>query len=88
MLGVDLKDQILQPYLLEQERGTNWYLKLFKRLPTVMVHNAMVMYQSIPNKNRDSLKFRLSLAQGLMEEHGSSVPPPVYDHPSIGPPLK
>jgi hypothetical protein len=31
MLGVDLKDQMLQPYLLERKKSTKWYLKLFKR---------------------------------------------------------
>lgn len=28
MGGVDLKDQKLQPYLLERKRGMKWYLKL------------------------------------------------------------
>jgi hypothetical protein len=32
MLGVDLKDQMLQPYLLERKKGTKWYVKLFKQL--------------------------------------------------------
>jgi hypothetical protein len=30
------------------------------------------------SKNTDSLKFRLSIAQGLMQEHGSGVPRPVH----------
>jgi hypothetical protein len=41
-------------------------MKSFKRLLSVTALNVMVMYQSIPNKSRDSLKFRLSLVQGLM----------------------
>jgi hypothetical protein len=28
MLGVDLKDQMLQLYLLERKKGTKWYVKL------------------------------------------------------------
>jgi hypothetical protein len=49
MLGVDLKDQLLQPYLLNK-RGTKWYLKLFHRLLTVAIHNTVVTYLPLPNK--------------------------------------
>jgi hypothetical protein len=28
--GVNLKDQKLQPYLLEKKRGSKWYMKLFR----------------------------------------------------------
>ncbi|XP_023725727.1 piggyBac transposable element-derived protein 4 [Cryptotermes secundus] len=74
MLGVDLKDQMLQPYLLERKKGTKWYLKLFKRLLNVAIHNSMVIYRSHPNKqNLDTLQFRLSLVQGLVEKHGSGI---------------
>jgi hypothetical protein len=53
------KGQMLQPYLLEQKKG----IKLYLRLHSVAIHNAMVMYQSLLN-NRiiDSLKFRPSLS--------------------------
>jgi hypothetical protein len=44
MLGVDLKQQMLQLYLLKPKKGTKRYLKLFKRLLDVEIHNAMVMY--------------------------------------------
>jgi hypothetical protein len=58
-----LKGQILQPYLLEQKNGIKWYLRLFKRLHSVAIHNAMVMYQPLlNNRNIDSQKFRSSLA--------------------------
>jgi hypothetical protein len=44
----------------------------------------MIMHRSLPNnKNVDSLKFRLSLAQGLLEEHSSGVPHTVRGHPSV-----
>jgi hypothetical protein len=33
----------------------------------------------------DSLKFTLSLAQGLLEKQGSAVPHPVYSCPSLEP---
>jgi hypothetical protein len=89
MLGVDLKDQMLLPYLFEQRKSMKWYLKLLKRLFNVAIHNAMVIYQCFPNnKNMDTLKFRRSLAQDLMEKHGSAVPRPVYGHQSLEPPPK
>jgi hypothetical protein len=40
------------------------------------------------NRNIDSLKFRLSIAQGLVEKHGSCVPCPVHGCPSNEPPPK
>jgi hypothetical protein len=56
MLGVGLKDQMLQLYLLERKKSTKWYLKLFKRLLDVALHNAMVIYRCLPsNKNMDLL---------------------------------
>jgi hypothetical protein len=59
MLEVDLKDQMLQPYLLEQKNSTKWCLKLFKRLLTVAIHNTVVMCRCLPdNKNMDTLKFK------------------------------
>jgi hypothetical protein len=49
----------------------------------------MVIYQCLPNnKNMDTLKFKLSLAQGLVEKHGSAVPHPVYGCPLLEPPPK
>jgi hypothetical protein len=64
-----------------------WYMKLFKRLLNVAIHNAMVIYQRLSNnRNMDTLKFRLSLAQGLVEKHSSAVP--VYGRLSLEPPPK
>ncbi|PNF31583.1 hypothetical protein B7P43_G00790 [Cryptotermes secundus] len=89
MLGVDLKDQMLQPYLLERKKGTKWYLKLFRRLLNVAIHNSMVIYRSHTNKqNLDTLQFRLSLVQGLVEKHSSGVRRPVHGRPSVLPPPK
>ncbi|KAL0829675.1 hypothetical protein ABMA28_003181 [Loxostege sticticalis] len=46
MGGVDLKDQKLSMYLLERKRGVKWYIKMFKRLLNVSIHNAFIMYTS------------------------------------------
>ena len=43
MGGVDLKDQLLQPYLLERKKMTKWYIKLFRRLLNITVLNCMVI---------------------------------------------
>ncbi|XP_021941441.1 piggyBac transposable element-derived protein 4-like [Zootermopsis nevadensis] len=89
MLGVDLKDQMLQAYLLERKKETKWYMKLFKRLLNVAIHNAMVMYRCVPqNKTLDTLRFRILLAQGLVEKHGPGVPRPSSGRPSLDPPPK
>jgi hypothetical protein len=46
-------------------------------------HNSMVIYWSHPNKEKmDTLQFRLLLAQGLMEKHGSGVLCPLHGRPS------
>jgi hypothetical protein len=89
MLGVDLKDQMLQPYLLERKKCIKWYVKLFKRLLNVAIHNSMVIYRSHPNKQKmDNVQFIISLVQGLVERHSAGVHRPVYGHPSVLPPPK
>jgi hypothetical protein len=39
MGGVDKKDKMLQPYLMEHKRSKKLHLKLFRRLMNVAVHN-------------------------------------------------
>jgi hypothetical protein len=39
MGGVDLKDQVLQPYLLERQEMTKWYVNMFRRLLNVTILN-------------------------------------------------
>jgi hypothetical protein len=48
MGGADPKDQMLQPYLLEWKKGSKWYVKLFKRLLSVTIHNEVVIYCFLP----------------------------------------
>lgn len=78
ILGLDLKGKMLHLYLAEQKKCTRWHLKVFKRLLSGAIHNAVIMHWSLQNnKNKDSLKFRLSLA------HSSGVPCTVHGHPSV-----
>ncbi|KAG8239609.1 hypothetical protein J437_LFUL018430, partial [Ladona fulva] len=50
MGGVDLKDQLLQSYLIERKRNTKWYMKVFRRLLNTAVLNSMVIYQANTGK--------------------------------------
>ena len=86
MGGVDMKDQKLQPYLLERKRCAKWYLKLFRRLLNTSVHNALIVYSM--NKDLKSLKhfeFRLQLVRELLETHVKTVQSPHAGRPSKTP---
>jgi len=72
MGGVDLKDQLLQLYLLERKKMTKWYIKLFRRLLNTTVLNCMVIYRANSGQTKiDHFKFRVELVQALLIEHGS-----------------
>jgi len=72
MGGVDLKDQLLQPYLLERKKMTKWYIKLFRRLLNTTVLNFMVICHANSGQTKiDHFKFRVELVQPLLIERGS-----------------
>ena len=72
MGGVDLKDQLLQPYLLERKKMSKWYIKMFRRLLNITVLNSMVLYRANSGQTKtDNFKFRVELVQALLTEHGS-----------------
>jgi len=72
MGGVDLKDQLLQPYLLEKKKMTKWYIKLFRRLLNMTVLNCMVICRTNSGQTKiDHFKFRVELVQALLIEHQS-----------------
>jgi hypothetical protein len=80
---------MLQPYLLECKKGNKWYIKLFKRLLNVAIHNTTVLFRATTgNQKLDHLSFRLVFIKGLIESHRPAVPRPVYGHPSTKPPPK
>jgi len=71
MGGVDLKDQLLQPCLLERKKITKWYIKLFKRLLNITDLNCMVICCANSGQTKiDHFKFRVELVQALLIEHG------------------
>ena len=72
MGGVDLKDKLLQPYLLEWKKMTKWYIKLFRRLLNIAVLNCMVICRANSGQTKiDHFKFRVELVQALLTEHAS-----------------
>lgn len=58
MGGVDMKDQMLEPYLLERKRCAKWYMKLFKRLLNCSILKARILLQSSSDTFQDHLTFR------------------------------
>jgi hypothetical protein len=52
MGGVDLKDQLLQNYLLERKQMTKWYIKLFRRLLKSTILNCIVICRTNSGQNK------------------------------------
>jgi hypothetical protein len=74
MGGVDLKDQFLQPYLLEIKKMTKSYIKMFRRLLNVTILNCMIIScANSGQSNMDHFKFRVDLVQAILIEHGSEI---------------
>ena len=69
---VDLKDQLLQLYLLERKKMIKWYIKLFRSLLHITVLNCMVICCANSGQTKiDHFKFRVELLQALLIEHRS-----------------
>jgi hypothetical protein len=74
MGGIDLKDQVLQTYLLERKKMTKWYMKMFRRLLNVTILNCLIICHANSGQSKiDHLKFRVDLVQALLIEHGSEI---------------
>ena len=72
MGGVDLKDQLLHPCLLERKKMTKWYIKLFRRLLNITVLNCMVICRANSGQTKiNHFKFRVELVQALLIENES-----------------
>lgn len=69
--GVDLSDQVLQPY--EVLRKTmKWYHKVFFHLLDIAIYNAFVVHNSLHSEKKikkNQLDFRLALVKELLEKH-------------------
>lgn len=74
MGGVDLKDQMLEPYLIERKRCAKWYMKLFKRLLNCSILNSRILLQSSTKRHQEQLEFRLRLVEGILDNHIAHCP--------------
>ena len=73
MGGVDLKDQLLESFLLERKRTKVWYKKLFNHFVNTAVLNAYILHRKAGN-NKDHLEFRISLVNKIIAKyHGQNL---------------
>jgi hypothetical protein len=69
MGAIDLKDQLLNMYLVERKRMSKWYMKLFKRLLNCTVLNSMILFRQVRGHNIDHLSYRVQLVEGLFYKY-------------------
>lgn len=84
MGGVDMRDQMLEGYLMERKRGSKWYVKVFKRLLNISVLNSYIIWKKA-NHKCDHLTFRLALVKELLETFQMEAPKPTHGRPSTEP---
>jgi hypothetical protein len=59
---VDLKDQVLQSYLLERQEMTKWYMNMFRRLLNVTILNRLIICHANSDQSKiDHFTFRVNL---------------------------
>ena len=73
MEGVDLKDQLLYMYMIEREKMTKWYLKLFKKLLNSTVLNSFVIYRQVTGRNIERFSYRIQLVEGLFMKYACAA---------------
>lgn len=74
MGGVDLNDEMLEPYLSERKTRNKWYMKLFKWLLNVSILNARIIMESSLQCRQDHLNFRLRLVDAILTNHLAHCP--------------
>ncbi|KAG8237377.1 hypothetical protein J437_LFUL013012 [Ladona fulva] len=63
--GVDLKDQLIESFLLERKRTKVWYKKLFNHFVNTAVLNAYILFRKEGSKE-DHLSFRIDLVNKII----------------------
>ena len=62
--GVDVKDQLLQPYLLERKKMSKWYMNVFGRLLNTTILNRTVICRANSGQTKiDHSKLTVELVQ-------------------------
>jgi len=59
--------------MVEREKMTKWYLKLFKRLLNSTVLNSFVIYRQVTGRNIQQLSYRIQLVKGLFKKYARAV---------------
>jgi hypothetical protein len=72
MGGVDLKDQLLQMYLVERKHLHKWYLKLCRRFLNATVLNTMIIYRHNTGHKIDHLAFRVNLVEARFKQFANT----------------
>ncbi|KAL0810152.1 hypothetical protein ABMA28_010944 [Loxostege sticticalis] len=67
--SIDLKDQMLEPYLLGRKRCTDWHMKIFKWLLNCSILNARILVQSSTGQHQDHADFRHDLVEAILSTH-------------------
>ena len=74
MGGVDIRDQLLQPYLLQRKKMTKSHTQMFRTLLNVTILNCMIICCASSGQNKmEHFKFRVDLIQALLIERGSET---------------
>lgn len=84
MGGVDLRDQMIQGYMMERKRQSKWYIKVFKRLMNVTILNSYIIWKKT-HENTDHLSFRLELIKQIVERFLVAAPQKTSGRPSTEP---
>ncbi|XP_045456093.1 piggyBac transposable element-derived protein 4-like [Melitaea cinxia] len=87
MGGVDLKDGMLEAYLIERKRCSKWTMKLFKHLLNVSILNARICFTASTGKKVEHIVFRLELVEQILKDNLSKVPFPRQSRPGTHPGL-
>jgi hypothetical protein len=69
MGAIDLKDQLLNMYLVERKRMSKWYMKLFKCLLNCTMLNSMILFRQVTGQNIDHLSYGVQLVEGLFSKY-------------------
>jgi hypothetical protein len=72
MGGIDLKDQLLQMYLVERKHMHKWYMTLFRRFLNATVLNAMIIYRHNTRKQINQLALRVNLVEALFQQFANT----------------
>jgi hypothetical protein len=66
--AINLKDQLLNMYLVEKKMS-KWYMKLFKRLLSCTMLNSVILFRQATGQNIDHLSYRAQLVEGLFNKY-------------------